>query len=43
MATAGHNLHIFNKCTKCKEDKILDLKLHRDHKSESSWKKSHQH
>jgi len=33
MATAGHTLHIFSNCTTCKEDKILDLKLHRDHKS----------
>jgi len=41
MATAGHNLHIFSTCTKHKEDKILDLKLHRDHKSLKAAEKNH--
>jgi len=43
MATAGHNLHIFSNCTRCKEDQILDLKLTEIIKVWKQLKKSHQH
>lgn len=35
------NLHIFNNCTKCKEDKLLGLKQQKNHNNLKTEEKNH--